>query len=292
MWAIALLSFAVLWMARVVDLEMDAAAGDARGFRGRELALSGVALGLHPGIERTDPLLRREFPDGAALRVEIRGENGRLNINRLLLENDRQTLKNLFRLWGLPVTEVDPVLDALLDYVDADDFKRLNGAERADYEKAGIEGMPANRPFRSVEEMAGVAGMDRIASLRPDWQEAFTIFGDGKLDINEASSELLQAVTGLAPEQVEVLLLFRRGQDGLEFTLDDQKVESLDQVRTILPMSNEQFELFSRRAGTTSSVKRIESTGSVADLERSISVVAAQQDGAGGPPKIFLWSEK
>ena len=292
LWAIAVLSFAVLWVADLVSIELDSGAADAKRLAARQIALSGVALGMHPRVTREDvALLNQDLSDGGKLRVRIRGEGARLNINRLIADQDRVTLKNLFILWGLNNDEADVLFDRLTDWIDEDAGRQLNGAERADYEAIGIMDAPANRPFRSVDEMGRVMGMEVLAERYPGWREAFTVFGDGMVDVNEAEADVLQAATGLTPEMVQDILRLRRGGDEIEPSEDDVRFESIDQLAGWLQASTLPPDRAAARLSTESTVKRIDSRGIVGDSERLISVVTASEDG-GQVNEYLLWEER
>lgn len=292
LWAITVVSFAVLWMASAVNLELETAASDAAGLRARQIAVSGVALGLHPRVKREDTaLLNRDFGAGERLQVRIRGEGGRLNINRLVAQQDRMTLLNLFTLWGLTADEANALVDKFTDWSDEDEFRTgFGGAERAEYESAGIPDAPANRPFRSVGEMARVLGMEKVAALRPEWADSFTIFGDGLVDVNEAEAAVLQAAAGITPEMAEGLLQIRRGNDGVEPSEDDTRFEDLDQVAGWLAGSALPLPEVLGKLTTESTVKRIDSRGIVGERSRRISVVAGSGEG-GGDITYLLWEE-
>lgn len=292
LWAIAVLSFSVLWVADLVSIELDSGAADAKRLAARQIALSGVALGMHPQVTREDvTLLNQDLADGGKMRVRIRGEGARFNINRLLADQDRVTLKNLFLLWGLNNDEADVLFDRLTDWVDDDAGRQLNGAERADYEAIGITDAPANRPFRSVDEMGRVMGMEVLAERYPGWREAFTVFGEGLIDVNEAEADVLQAATGLTPEMVQDILRLRRGGDEIEPSEDDVRFESIDQLAGWLQASTLPPDRAAARLTTESTVKRIDSRGIVGDSERLISVVAESGEGGQGS-NYLLWEEK
>jgi type II secretory pathway component PulK len=292
LWAIAVLSFAVLWVADLVGVELESGAAGAKRLAARQIALSGVAFGLHPQVTREDvALLNQDLDDGGKLRVRIRGEGARFNINALLAEQDRITLKNLFILWGLSNDEADVLFDRLTDWVDDDAGRELNGAERADYEAMGIVDVPADRPFRSVDEMGRVMGMEVLAERNPGWREAFTVFGDGRIDVNEAGPDVLQAVTGLTPEMVGDILRLRRGGDEIEPSEDDVRFESVEQLGGWLQTSPLPPDRVTARLTTESAVKRIDSRGLVDDCEVLISVVTAAGDG-GQPTEYLLWEER
>lgn len=292
LWAIAVLSFSVLWVSNLVNANMEGGAADAKGLRARQIALSGVALGLHPKVTREDTdLLERDVGHGERMQVRIRGEGARLNINQLLADQDRVTLQSLFMLWGLDNRQADTLIDRLIDWVDDDIGRQMNGAERSEYEALGIADAPANRPFRSVDEMGRVLGMEVLSEVHPGWRDAFTIFGDGRVDVNEASSEVLQAVTGLPPEMVEEILRMRRGSDGVEPSEDDLRFEEVAQLQGWLQASTRPYEQVEPKLTVESSVKRIDSKGIVGDREVSISVVA-ESSATAGQSTYLLWEER
>ena len=293
LWAITVISFAVLWAANVVNLELETTISDSAGLRARQIAVSGVALGLHPQVKREDTeLLNRDFGAGERMEVRIRGEGARFNINQLIQQQDRITMLNLLTLWGLTPDEANALIDRWKDWTDEDEFRTgFAGAERGDYEALGIANAPANRPFRSVSEMARVLGMEQVATLKPDWADSFTIFGDGKIDANEADAAVLQAATGIVPEMVEGILQQRRGPDGIEPSEDDFRFEDVSQLAGWLAGSMLPSEQILAKLSTESSVKRIDSRGIVGERSRLISVVAASGDGGDGTTYL-LWEEK
>ena len=224
--------------------------------------------------------------------MRIRGEGARFNINQLLQDQDRITLLNLFTLWGLTADDGNALIDKLADWTDEDEFRTgFGGAERAEYEAVGITDAPANRPFRSVPEMGRVLDMEKLAALKPDWAESFTIFGDGLIDVNEAGADVLQAATGITPEMVQGILQQRRGGDGVEPSEDDLRFDYISQVAGWLAGSTLPPEQIMGRLTTESSVKRIDSRGIVGERSRLISVVA--ESGEGGEAATYLlWEEK
>jgi type II secretory pathway component PulK len=293
LWAITVISFAVLWAANVVNLELETTISDSAGLRARQIAVSGVALGVHPQVKREDTeLLNRDFGAGERMEVRIRGEGARFNINQLIQQQDRITMLNLLTLWGLTPDEANALIDKWKDWTDEDEFRTgFGGAERGDYEALGIANAPANRPFRSVSEMVRVLGMEQVATLKPDWADSFTIFGDGKIDVNEADAAVLQAATGIVPEMVEGILQQRRGPDGIEPSEDDFRFEDVSQLAGWLAGSMLPSEQILAKLSTESSVKRIDSRGIVGERSRLISVVAASGDGGDGTTYL-LWEEK
>jgi general secretion pathway protein K len=109
---------------------------------------------------------------------------------------------------GAPDREVEPLLDKLADYADADSLRRLNGAEAAEYAAAGLP-PPANEWPVSPFELRRVLGWHERPAL---WQHAsdhFTVVRDGWINPNTAPRSVLEALPGATPEGVDRLLALR-----------------------------------------------------------------------------------
>ena len=79
LWAIAVLSFSVLWVADLVSIELDSGSADAKRLAARQMALTGLALGMHPQVTREDvALLNQDLADGGTkdLSAEAAAEEG------------------------------------------------------------------------------------------------------------------------------------------------------------------------------------------------------------------------
>lgn len=127
------------------------------------------------------------------VRVRLRLEAGKLDLNAA----DERQLAALLRAAGLGDGEATGVAAAIADWRDADDLRRNRGAERRDYAAAGREGLPPNRPFWDVSEVAGVLGMPAAvaACILPD----LTIFAGGGTVREAGASPLMRRALGLAP---------------------------------------------------------------------------------------------
>ena len=81
-------------------------------------------------------------------------------------------------------------------------------------EKAGRINQPFNRPFYDIKEVRLVRGMDMVEAVRPDWQQWFTVWSGGALDLNEASAELIAAAAECSVEQAGIIPQTVSGVDG------------------------------------------------------------------------------
>lgn len=183
---------------------------------------AGVAL-LERTPEGMKPLTaEREFSLGdGKVSYFIDDEKGRINVNTA----GRETMDALLRLTGVQAPERDVITDSIIDWIDENHEFHLNGAEDDYYgslpEPYGAKDGPAE--FR--EELLLVKGMTRgifygkeavhnsgdkpgrSAGIRPH----ITVYGDGKLNLNTASAEALEAAYGRGAA-TEILL--KREADG------------------------------------------------------------------------------
>ncbi|MBV2092556.1 MAG: general secretion pathway protein GspK [Candidatus Thiodiazotropha sp. (ex Ctena orbiculata)] len=140
------------------------------------------------------------------LEVSIRNASGLLDLNKASSDQ----LNRLFVLISDDPEERNALVDRLNDWRDADDLRRLNGAEDKDYRAAGYNYATAGKDLTSLEELAYVMGFDaaRVNRLRP----YVTLNSDtATVDFRFASEQL-------------TALLTSTGHSGLELT------EALDQL--------------------------------------------------------------
>ncbi len=273
-WLIAVLGMVVF--AGLKMLETDARyskLGRGRAYAKR-YAEAGLAIGQHPVITPDDPLLRYSGPDGGSFAVTITAEEARFNINALLTSPDRMLLRRIFLRWGMKPEFASAMQDALKDWVDQDDHVSLNGAEKREYEKEGIEDMPFNRPFKELDEMLFVRGMEEVNAFFPGWRDWFTVHGDGRIDVNDAREEFIAALADVPLERVAPLSRFRLGMDGAKHTKDDQRLSTAAQVAQMLGVFQPQIvQQLARWVQFAGPVRRIESSGTMGDQKRRLVVI-------------------
>jgi Type II secretion system (T2SS), protein K len=139
----------------------------------------------------------RLYVDGRLTQVapdvwtRVQDVRGLLNLN----DGASPRLQRLLRRCGAPEDSLAALADALGDYIDADQLKRLNGAEGFDYRASGDLPEPRNARLLSREELWRVKGWPAI---RASWQAAgcdrfVTVRGDGLSNNNTAPQEVLLA---------------------------------------------------------------------------------------------------
>ena len=121
------------------------------------------------------------------IRVRILAENGKIDINKA-----NET--SLMTLISSVVEEEEmrqEVVSAILDWRDSDDLVHINGAEKQQYEDAGLTYTPANKPFQTIEELQMVLGLS--SEMYKNIEPLVTVYsGKASIDAKQASAEVLQ----------------------------------------------------------------------------------------------------
>jgi len=296
LWLIAVISFACLTVVMLLSFDLDVADSKINGFRARQAAEMGIAVGANPVVKRDDPILQASGEDGASFNVQLRSEGERFNINHLLLvSNDKNLIKEIFIHWGIDEDVAQGVADALKDWVDSNDETELNGAEKEDYEKMGRINQPFNRPFYSIDEMRLVRGMELIEQVKPDWRDWFTVWSAGGLDVNEADAEKISIAAECNIEDADALVEVVRGADGVRGTEDDAPFKSLgggqggQSVLDLLRVPEFYAPIVNQRLAVNDTTTRIESIGTAGETRRKIILVVRNRT---GKPAILQKTEE
>lgn len=132
---------------------------------------------------------------GASLRVTIVDEAGKIDLNHA----PPGLLTKLLRAAGAAEDQIASQVDALLDWRDPDDLRRVNGAEQDDYVMADLDYEPSNGPFEYVDELARVRGMEPALFKR--LRGALTVYSQSRgVDRRVAAPLVRRALAGLEDE--------------------------------------------------------------------------------------------
>lgn len=153
----------------------------------------------------------RQWQDGettiAAVAVD---ETSKIDINSATEPFLKGLLQNI---GGFDAESAQRLVEAIADWKDADDLRRPNGAEAAEYRAAGSKYVPSNAPFESVGELRRVLGMTAVGFARI--ADSLTVYSrQPGVNPATASREVLLAIPGVTPAAVDVYLTQRR--DALE----------------------------------------------------------------------------
>lgn len=198
LWVIALLTVVASGLSASVRSELQVVRNTAASMQARYATESGVELAamnlMYPQSVRwpADGSIRDVDIGTAKLRIATWDETGKVDLNHA----PANLLANLLVTTGVDSGEADLLVDAILDWRDTDDFRRLNGAEGTDYRVAGLDHEPRDAPFETVDELRFVLGMTEeiYAAIEP----ALTVYsGRSGVNASVASQQVSQALQGL-----------------------------------------------------------------------------------------------
>jgi len=279
-WIMAVLSLAVFAAVRVVYHDADVASSQVNGFEALQVAERGIAVAVNPAIEKMDPLLDwYDNERGISYKARIQSEAARFNINVILMRKDKVLLTDIFTDWGMELLDAQTLVDNLTDWTDAGDLVELNGAEIDWYESQGRFNHPFNRPFYDLDEMRLVKGMELLEQIKPNWKSWFTIWSNGKLDVNEAKPELIAAAAEVSIDDAQNLVDYVLGPDLERDTEDDQRL-GLTEALSLLGVSEFQSMIVTPRlADKEDTTVRIVSDGRAGTVKRRITLILRSRTG-------------
>jgi general secretion pathway protein K len=148
-----------------------------------------------------------EWKDGEiAVRATAVDEAAKIDLNVAAQPLLKGLLQNV---GGLDPESAERVTNAIHDWRDADDLVRPGGAEAAEYRAAGRKYVPANAPFESVGELQRVLGV--TPALMARIVDSLTVYSrQAGLNPATASRDVLLAIPGITPEQVDAFIAARR----------------------------------------------------------------------------------
>lgn len=267
-----------------IDSRLSISGSENRILEAEAMAASGAEVALNPAIRPGSPNLERNFAPRQGYRVRMTGEGGRLNINWLVAgENPvrMQILRRYLELKGIDLNERDHMLDCLLDWIDPDNLARLNGAEAGDGYQA------ANTLLTRIDEMKKIKGWETFTG-QPGWDDDFTLNSSGPVDLAWASRDVLRCIPGLTDSTVDRFLQLRAGPDKVDGTADDVQFKSIDEVRSTLGLSAQQFQSLAPYVSFKDSVMRATSTGHSGEVTRVVQMIFRR---AGATPQMITWKE-
>lgn len=169
----------------------------------------------------THPMTQWGFGPGAqGLRVD--GRTYRMDNDVLISVQDMRglmsiaipntvMLRNFLLQNGVADKEVSPLLDKLADYMDNNNLRRLNGAEKDDYQVAGMPEPRNDWPISAYElrQIMGWAELPQIWSVAGDM---FTASREEFFNPNTAPPEVLRALPGATDQAVAAIMHQREVQ--------------------------------------------------------------------------------
>lgn len=159
-------------------------------------------------------ILKLSYPAPNNVTVRVFDHGGKINLQRLSTPQMRDLLEKRI---GNDPEQLDALLDAWQDWIDRDDLKRANGAEKDYYEKLTPPYEPRNGMLETVEELRLVKGFDQVFE-GVNLEAAFTVYSNQSgINPNLATREALQLLPGLDDKTIDTILTKRREKDFKNF---------------------------------------------------------------------------
>jgi general secretion pathway protein K len=175
------------------------------------IAESGIAIAetmlLNPDsnkVWRADGNIYEINASDANIRIRLFSEAGKIDINKA----NQTVLQNLMTFAPVNTDQQSKLVNAILDWRDADDLVHMDGAEKEEYQEAGLNYQPSNKPFESIEELQLILGMDKSVL---SWLEPLvTVYSkQPQVAMSLASREVLQVIPGLDAGLIDSYILMR-----------------------------------------------------------------------------------
>jgi general secretion pathway protein K len=216
LWVVAILALVAAVFMRETRTEIALTRNLAAEAKAEALAEAGVnrailiLLGLDDTIPwRVDGTAIAFGYGGGTVQLSLQDEGGKIDLNRA----GDTVLQGLFTSVGVGQDAAQHLVDAVADFRDADGLRHLNGAEDAEYARAGLPYDAKDAPFAATDELLQVFGMtpEIYARVAP----YVTVYSPRR-DVNLATAPaaVLNALPYLSPDRVRSILEQRAASDG------------------------------------------------------------------------------
>ena len=219
LWIVLVISFISFALAAAVRVELNSTGNSFDSERAIFMAKGAAEAVLQ---ELKDPKVFPKSPmqeegglyvvkfDSGEVRVKVETDSSRIDLNGA----DEKVMGAMFASMAIDRDTSNALVDSILDWRDADDVARPNGAEVDDYGSSFVSGkrLPRNAPFRDMQELMLVKHMtpeiyfgrvtfdpntsqnQKLIGLR---DVATVGSGSNLIDVNTAPIEVLAALPGM-----------------------------------------------------------------------------------------------
>ena len=178
------------------------------------------------------PLNGQKVPLPDDLYVQAQDSNGMLSLVNMNIAGMARLIKNLGEL-----DDTSGIINSYLDWVDEDNFVRVNGAEEFYYKGQGLPYGPRNYAIQYKEEVKWVKGMSK--ELYGKIEPFLTLLPSTGFNPNTASDEVLMASLNINEESLENLKDYRSKMavtsDTELFALTGQRIVGLNEASNFYP---------------------------------------------------------
>jgi general secretion pathway protein K len=217
---------------------------------------------------------------------------------------------------GTDASSVTPIVSSIQDWIDPDDTTHMEGAESSDYESLDPPYEAKNGPLDDISELLLIKGVtpdlywgpnstnhsqgyyeNKLGSFgTPSMQgpllqvglvDLFTSLSTGKINVNTASSAVLQMIPGVEAQVADSIISARDGEDdGTGLT---GPYRSVDQVRRVPGVSLELARQISQFCDVRSKTFEVTITAESGGYTRHFTAVLGRANAKDVQVLTFYW---
>ena len=184
--------------------------------------------------------------------VRIDNESGKINLNTA----NKTLLKMALSGFDIEDTDINIIIDSVLDWRDKDNLHRVNGAESDYYLSLPDPYNCGNRDFESIDELLLVRGMT-FEIFYGGFKDLVSVYQDetakksqgtvkkiqSRININAAPSQLLMILPEMTEDLVKILVEYRKEED-IESLVDLVPILGINVYKEIMPFITLEFSSF------------------------------------------------
>jgi general secretion pathway protein K len=193
-----------------------------------------------------NPLSKSDFEPAHAsqIRVSFEDESAKFPLSKL----DYDTLLVLFDVLDYDFKDAQSLADGLLDWMDEDNLRRLNGYDGEDYEDKDPPYKSSNSQIVSWDEFKLIEPFNTLfwdedglpTSQWARFKSSISLYHTGAININQANATVLEVLSEKGLVDPRSFDNFKNGSDGEPGTEDDRLYRKGEGNDTVLPaQSNE-----------------------------------------------------
>jgi len=210
LWVLSLLTIMAGSFTLTMRRESALIEGIKQNAQGQSLAESAIALAqlmlINPELSErwhADGSIYQINFNNASVRIQLISELGKIDINSA----NQKLLTAVMSHAPIEEKQQTKVLNAILDWRDADDETRPDGAEKNEYKHAKLSYVPRNKRFRSIEELQMILGMD--SELYQWLQPLITVYSGQEVELKLATKAVLQVLPELDSSRIDEFVAAR-----------------------------------------------------------------------------------
>jgi len=141
--------------------------------------------------------------------IRVKDSSGKINITSI----DRNTLMRILNYLGASTREVNIASDSYEDWIDSDDFKHINGAEKYYYQiEKGYKYSPRNNiNLQSIEELKLIRGFKDIYNKLKDF--VILSYKGGGINVYIVDAKSLSALFGISIDKAKEIIKLREKEE-------------------------------------------------------------------------------